>query len=225
MTETLATIAANVANQTLRSDLSAEIRSEIKAAIREFNRKPWYLTEVRGGTFPTVANTEFYSSVDFTAGASYGSSTDFTSTTSAKDIVKIRYAKIEDGSLDVRLDVVSNQEFETFREGAQSTGYPDRISLYAGQLGLWPVPSSALTVYISAVVKGAIPSSDSDGSVWFDEAQELIEAAAAKRLYAKYILDMEKALVHQEIERQQISALTGEAVRKMGTGRVRPTRF
>jgi hypothetical protein len=225
MAETLATITANVVSQTLRSDLEAEIKAEIKASIREFNRRPWYLTEVRGGTFATVAGTEFYNSVDFTAGASYGDSTDFTATTSAKDVVSIRYAKIEDGSIDIPLDPVPYRDFEALREGSQTSGYPNIITLYAGQIGVWPIPTNALTIYISATVKGAVPSSDTDGSVWFEEAQELIEASAAKRLYAKYIKDTESALVHQEIERGQIRAILAEATRKMGTGRVRPTRF
>lgn len=225
MTETLSTIASNIAGQLVRTDLLSEIKSEIKATIRDFNRRPWYLTEVRGGTFSTVASTAFYSTVDFTSGSTFGDSGDFTSSTSVKDIVSIKYARVDQDGLDEPLKKIRYRDFEAYREGSQALGFPDYFCLHSGQIGLWPTPTGVSTVYVTALVKGVVPADDADGSVWFDEAQELVEAGAAKRVCLKYITDVERANIFAGIETDQIRKLDAESARKTGTGRVVPTNY
>lgn len=91
--------------------------------------------------------------------------------------------------------------------------------MYAGQMGLWPSDDNR-AVYISATVKPMIPVDADDTSVFFDEAQELIEAAAAKAVCAKYLQDVERATVFGTLEQALWNDIQRETNRKATTGRL-----
>lgn len=92
-------------------------------------------------------------------------------------------------------------------------------AIYAGQLGIWP-DLGAGAVYISASVKPLIPDQSTDKSVFFTEARELIEAAAAKAVCAKYLMDVERAAMFGAIETQAFTDLQEETNMKASTGRI-----
>lgn len=93
-------------------------------------------------------------------------------------------------------------------------------TIYAGQMGIREREAGG-AVYISANVKPLAPELSTDESVFFDEARELIEAAAAKAVCAKYISDSERALVFAQIEEQAFNDIERETATKASTGRIR----
>lgn len=222
---TLATVALNCAKQIGRANstgtaiiaLEAEIKSEIQEAIRFYNRKPWALTEFRGMILTTVADTTWYSTVDLTSGDGDQSNSGRTAV-NVNTILTIDHMRYDDEDI----SRVSYRELERLVEASDTGGAePYHFAVYAGQIGLWPTPTSAIEVYLSGTIKAPIPTADGDDSVWLTEAQELIEAAALKRMCTKHLRDNERAAQFEVLERDAMRALVGENMLKTGTGKIR----
>ena len=221
---TLATVALKCAKQlgrvnsagTAITDLETEIKEEIGEAIKFYNRQPWALTEVRGMTITTVDGTAWYSALNVSAGSgdqavSGRTAVDF------NQVLNIHYIRQQDEPM----DQVSYHRFEVLSEGTPSEGDPSKWTMYAGQIGFWPTPNAAYTIYISGTVKPVVPASDSDTSVWFDEAEEMVVAGAVKRVLLKYIRDEQRAATYVAIERDAMQQLESEHIRKSSSKRLR----
>mgnify|MGYP006935322130 CR=1 FL=1 len=227
---TLASVALSCAKQLGRAnaagtaivDLEAEIKEEIAEAIKFYNRRPNHLTEFRGFEVTTASSTTWYSTIDLTNGDGDQDSTGRTAV-NANTILTIDYARENPGGSgnNEPLSKVSYQSFEGFFEGATSSGSPTYFTYYAGQIGVWPTPDGAYTLYFSGDVKPVVPTADSDTSVWFDEAEELIEAAACKRVCLKYLRDSERAMTFVAAEKDAEASFHSEYVRKSTSGKVR----
>lgn len=222
---TLATTALNCAKMLGRASadgtsivsMGDEIKAEIAETIRFYNRKPWALTEFRGLTLDTVASTTWYSTVDLTSGDGDQDSTNRTAV-DVNTILRIQYMRYGDQEIHRR----AYRDLEAMLESTSSGGNePYYYTVYAGQIGLWPVPTSALEIYLSAVVKAPVPTSDNDTSIWLTEAGELIEAAACKRVCTKHLRDNERAAQFEVLERDAASAFSTESMLKSGSGRIK----
>jgi len=226
---TLATVALDCAkrlgrvdaNGTAIIDLEDEIKDSIADAIRFYNRQKWALTEFRGFEVTTVASTVWYSTVDLTSGD--GDQTNASRTAvDVNTILDIHYLRVDDSNgLDYELKRVAYKDFEELLEGVSPAIYPDVYTIYAGQIGFFPTPDAAYTIYGSGHIKPPIPTSDSDDSVWFTEAEDLIKYAALKRVCVSYLRDTERAAEFGAMETVEANALHGEFVRKTSTGRLK----
>lgn len=225
---TLTATATIVTGLLRRSDLTAEAKTEIGNAIRHYSRRNTWVIEHRGGTITTSAGTNWYSTIDLTASGHNAiddgyTGTDPTSTTDLDQMLKMEFAKIEDGSVDWPLERVAYRPFERMLEGTAVQGTPSYITLHAGQIGLWPTPGSAFTVYISGMFKPLVPSSDTDESVWLDKYNELIELSAARRLASKHMQDTEAAEMYARLEAEQELLLVAENSARRTRGVLRST--
>lgn len=209
-------VRTRIADQLARSDLDTQIDREIQLAIARYNRRVSWLHEVREVSLTSVAAQPWYSEVDVSTGTGPQDVTGRT-TVAVSEIQKINYMRDPDYD-DLRQ--VPYREFECFFDTTGASGRPTYFTLYAGQIGIWPVPD-AVTVYtLSAVVKPAIPSLATDESVWFDQAQELIENAAAAAICRKFIQDGDRAQAFQVYETEAWNDLVREGNQKMSTGKL-----
>lgn len=227
---TLADVRSNVADMLRgRTDLNDQIDAEIANAIRHYNRRTNWITERRGGTITTVAGQHWYSTIDLTTGHGVEDSpsgTTPTASASLTDLVKLIYAKVENGNLDWPLDLVSYRTWETLDEGVSTSATPRYIAHFAGKIGLWPAPANAGdTIYLSGFFKPTVPTSGNDESVWFAQYRELIENAAAGRAAAKWLHDMELAQTYRGLAAEQEALLWAEGTSRQTTGRLTPTMF
>ena len=214
---TLLDVRTRVADQLARSDLNTQIDREIQLAMARYNRRVSWLHEVREVSLTSVAAQAWYSSVDVSTGTGPQDTTGRTAVDVA-DIQKIDYMR--DPNYD-DLRQVHYSDFEGFFDTTGAAGRPTYFTLYAGQIGIWPVPD-AVTIYtLSAVVKPIIPSLAADESIWFDQAQELIENAAAAAICRKFIQDGERAQAFQVYETEAWNDLVREGNQKMATGKLR----
>ncbi len=224
---TLATVALSCAKQLGRAnaagtsiaDLETEIREEIGEAISFYNRKPNHLTEFRGFEVTTAASTTWYSTVDMTNGDGDQSKTSRTAV-NTNTIIDFDYSRDTSGSQNEAMSRISYPAFEGLLEGSSSNGDPHYFTYYAGQIGVYPTPDGVYTLYFSGNVKPVVPTDDSDTSVWFDEAQELIEAAACKRVCLKYLRDTQRAAEFGAMEQAAHIPFHSEYVRKSSSGKV-----
>lgn len=235
---TLAEVALKVAKNLSRvnaqgtsiTDLEGEIKDEIAASIRYYNRQPWHLTEVRGLTITTVAQTTWYTtaSAGLPPNQAEGlqdlepSPGNDPRTIRVNDILRIKYMR-EGGTtaLTEPMKFMPYDEFETFFEGATPVANPTYYTRYAGQIGVFPTPDAAYTLYLSAEVKPVVPTGDNDTSIWLDEAEDMIEADATKRVLVKHIRDGMRAAEFAALEQVERVNLMNEHRLKTASGRVK----
>lgn len=208
------------ASGTAITDLAAEIKAEIGETVRFYNREKWALTEFRGMTLTTAAGTAWYSVVNLTSGSGDQENAGRTAV-DVNTILAVHYARMDANDLDFDLKQLSIREFEALFEGVTPSLYPNYFTLYAGQIGLWPVPDAAYQIYLNGHVKPPVPTGDGDTSVWFTEAKELIEAGACKRVCLKYLRDQERAGEFAALEASAVMQLRGEHARRTSTGRLK----
>lgn len=206
-----------VADQLARSDLSAQIDREIQLAIIRYNRRVTWLHEVRAVTLTSVAAQAWYSTVDVSTGAGPQDVAGRTAV-DVSDIQSVRYMRTADYD---DLKQVHYSDFERFFDTTGSGGRATYFTLYAGQIGIWPVPAGVETFTLSVVCKPVVPSSATDTSVWFDQAQELIENAAASAICRKFLSDGERAQAFKVFEDAAWDELLAESNKKAATGRIR----
>lgn len=206
-----------VADQLSRSDLSAQIDREIQLAITRYNRRVTWLHEVRAVTLTSVAAQAWYSTVDVSTGAGPQAVVGRTAV-DVSDIQSVRYMRTADYD---DLKQVHYSDFERFFDTTGSAGRTAYFTLYAGQIGIWPVPAGVETFTLSVVCKPVIPASATDTSVWFDQAQELIENAAASAICRKFLSDGERAQAFKVFEDAAWDELLAESNKKAATGRIR----
>lgn len=206
-----------VADQLSRSDLSAQIDREIQLAITRYNRRVTWLHEVRAVTLTSVAAQAWYSTVDVSTGAGPQDVAGRTAV-DVSDIQSVRYMRTADYD---DLKQVHYSDFERFFDTTGSAGRTAYFTLYAGQIGIWPVPAGVETFTLSVVCKPVIPASATDTSVWFDQAQELIENAAASAICRKFLSDGERAQAFKVFEDAAWDELLAESNKKAATGRIR----
>ena len=206
-----------VADQLARSDLSTQIDREIQLAITRYNRRVTWLHEVRAVTLTSVAAQAWYSSVDVSTGAGPQDVAGRTAV-DVSDIQSVRYMRTADYD---DLKQVHYSDFERFFDTTGSGGRTAYFTLYAGQIGIWPVPAGVETFTLSVVCKPVIPASATDTSVWFDQAQELIENAAASAICRKFLSDGERAQAFKVFEDAAWDELLAESNQKAATGRIR----
>ena len=210
-------VRTRVADQLARSDLNTQIDREIQLAMARYNRRVSWLHEVREVSLTSVAAQAWYSSVDVSTGTGPQDTTGRTAV-DVTDIQKISYMRDPDYD-DLRQ--VHYSDFEGFFDTTGAAGRPTYFTLYAGQIGIWPVPDGVTIYTLSAVVKPVIPSLAADESIWFDQAQELIENAAAAAICRKFIQDGERAQAFQVYETEAWNDLVREGNQKMATGKLR----
>lgn len=225
---TMNDLASNVADMLRRpSDTNTigQAKAEIRNAVDHYSRRATWVVEHRGGTIAATSGNQWYSTIDLTAGtdieAGSPAATLRTSTDSLKKLLNITYAKIEQGTVDWPLEILPVRDFEHLSETSGISGTPRWITHHVGQVGLWPVPGAAYTVYISGYFKPTAPVNDADESVWFDEYRELIENAAARRVASKWLQDTEMAGVFAQEEGLQAGLLIAEGAAKRATGKLR----
>lgn len=203
------------------TDLETEIKEEIGETIRFYNRQKYALTEVRGFELTTVAGRTWYSSVNLSAGSGDQDVTGRTAV-DANQIVSIHYAREgSGGNLDDSLLRLSYEKFEKLFEGVTPQSSPSYFTYYAGQIGLWPTPNAVYTIYMSGVVKGVVPVSDGDTSIWLTEAEEMITTGAAKRVASKYTRNDGLATRMAMLEESARSNFARENAMKQSSGRIK----
>lgn len=207
------------ATGTAIADLAVQIKQEIGDTIRFYNRMPYHLSEFRGLTLATVSGTVWYSTVEMSSGDGDQSAR----SVDVNDVLSIDYMRENPGSsgLNEPMYRMAYRDFERLLEGSTPSGPPNYYTMFAGQIGIWPTPDDAYSIYFSATVKPAVPVDDADTSVWLEQAEEMIIAGAARRVCLKYIRDAERAQEFAVIEQEAAHMLQKEHVLKSSSRRLK----
>lgn len=204
---TLGDLVAEIMDDLDRPDLEPQIRRGIAAAVRHFQPERFAFNE-RILTFQTIPGADVYGQGDAPA---------------IPGLYAIGSAVLVDG------DQVSdlNRVAETWVESADqpaSQSQPVAYSYFDSTLRLWPVPSDAWTIRLSAHIKLDIPTgdlADATSSPWFDEARDMISARAKWHLALHVLKDSGLAAAMQVAFTEAFGTLRARANGIASTGQIR----
>ena len=192
---------------------SSQIATAIKAAQRECERETYYFNQTRTITFTTVASQSAYGTSD---------------NANIPTLVHIRSAWIEDSNGE-RTDLrrITQEEWEWRADNSASTGEPYSYTYFEQQVFLYPVPNSAnYTIrLIASPYRLDVLTNGTDTNAWLTEAYDLLKARAKYILARDTLKDPELAQAMYANWTDQDRMLTGETTRRLGTGRIRATKF
>jgi hypothetical protein len=218
---TLSDIRGNVVRMIGSNAHFAEIEREIVRACEKLSRENLHVSEVAEFSFVTVADQQWYTSVDLSSAVPAVGTNDSASM-SVRNIIKIKYLMATPGAggIDDGLDFVSFDRFQRLSEGNSSGGYPTVYTVWANRIGLWPVPSTVYTVQGDGVIKPVIPTSITSECAYFDEYPDLVEAIVAGQIFKKYAKDPAAASMYADEERRLMSDIRHEDAMKRTSGKL-----
>ena len=209
---TLNALAAEIADDLNRSDLSSQISTAIERAIDHYRQTRFYWNETRDSTFVTVDGQARYTSSD------------------DADIplfFQIDEVFVNDGTRERELQLYSPARMEyLLGETTPAENVPYAYAYYDRSFWLYPVPGAVYTVRPLGAIEKASPATGTEaGNVWFVDAYELVHCRAKLYLAVHTLKDTELALTMKAAERNALSQLTSATGKRVSTGRLTATAF
>lgn len=207
MAYTLGQEVSRIAGELKRSNIDDAIKFAINDAIVEAARTRFYFNEMRGLTFNTVVDQEYYPDLGFT------------------EIDAMYYF---DGVNSRRNVWLQNDVIATNRaDGSTSGGQINSYSRYGMSLRLYPIPSTVFAVYMDGFGRlSPYPLAiNDDTNEYLGEGENYIRALAKRNVYRDQIRDLSQASIFDAVAEDYKTDLIGETNQRQGTGTLYPTRF
>jgi hypothetical protein len=196
----------NIASDLTRSDLSAQIKSAIQDAIKQYERQRFWFNTTRSKTFQTVAGQMPYTGSDLAE---------------IPNLIRIDNLFLTWGTATYPLEWYEPDEFEFLTSLNTSNGRPSVYTYIDAQLLLWPTPVAAYTVRPHMHYRLSALANDTDSNSWCNEAENLIRAHAKLILYSGLLEDDQGAArMAQQIPGIK-AGLDYETAARSATGRIR----
>lgn len=201
------TMQAEIADDLARSDLTTQIKSAIKSAIRHYERKRYTFNETTN-TFSTVASQNYYGAAALS---------------DIPNMFAIDGMKCLSGGSKY---TVHEKEFAYIDDidTGDSTGDPTFFCLYNNQIRLYPTPDSVRTITVAYAYKLPTLSADADTNAWMVDGYDLIKACAKGDIYENVIRDFAESDRMKAKARDLNKALEAEYESRCGGG-ITPTSF
>lgn len=200
-----------IADDIGRSDLSTQISEAVADALRYYEGERFHFNA-------------FYR---LTATISAGASIVPLSTLGVTPLIVDRVALQRNSSYWAEMEEVGAEQLENLRDVVLSTE-----PIYWAHVGdNLQFDCSAQANYaivvdgVKSVASASASASDGDTSAWYNEARDLIRAAAKKSLYLNVIKEDDEAQRAQMAEAEALKWLRSKTVNKRATGYTRPQRF
>jgi hypothetical protein len=197
---TLGELKSRVASELVRTDQGANIAAAIVRAIDHYKGRRFWFNE-RSATATLDAGEEYL----------------------AAPLVLDGLFVVE-GAGAVRLCEIGQDEMEDLYASGGASQRPSLFARYGDRVRVYPAPDQAYLMRSHGVFE-MVPALDADGSanVWTTEAADLI-AARAKLMVARDVIgSAERAAAAMGAEREALRELQRQGVKKLGTGRLRPS--
>lgn len=218
---TVADVRAVVADMLARSDLNDQIDREVINACKELERESIFISQVAEFKLTTVANQEWYTSLDLSA-AIPAEGTNSSAALPVERVLKVNYLKgtPTGQTTEVEISRLHFSDFQRLSEGASSAGWPTYYTIFGHRLGLWPVPGEVFTIEGDGVIKPVAPTDSSSESAFIDQAEDLVVSLAAERVARRYLQDAEMASAYAADASRLVQSLLREDTKKRGAGRL-----
>lgn len=208
---TLAIMKTRVADELVRSDLTAMIGYAISDAIAAYQSKRLFFNESRDVTFDTSPAQEFYDQDDNDL---------------IPNLMKIDYVRITIGGVLWELNRAEPQDLEAF---SPANGQPTSYTYYGQQIRLYPIPNDVWEVRVAAHVGVSAPASDTEKyNPWMTYAERLIRARAKRELAINVNasghepgFSPQAIVIFKMAEDEAFSELKSRTTTQVGTGRIK----
>lgn len=205
---TLADLAARIADDLERSDLTTQIATAIKDAVTVYESQRFSFNEVYNQT------TTFSTSVDsilLTALPFYPLKLDrvrlkVSGNQNLTDLIPRDYAYLMAG------------------QDVKAVCRPVEYCIYSERLQLDSMPDQNYTAVLDGIKRISTASANTDATAWFNEAKNLIRARVKVDLYAHVIKEPDLATQQAAIEQREFRTLK-QKLNTHGSGRIRPTEW
>ncbi len=213
ITYTRAGLAAVIADDIARSDLTTQIDNAIEHAIGERQEERFFFNETNGTTFVTVADQAAYSSSDDSDIPLFYELNGLV----LEDTDGIRF------DLGLPIDPVEMQILQA--SGVDATGQPYCYAYFDESFIFYPIPDDVYTIYPVGHIEIAVPAADDADNPWMTQrgAFQLIRADAKAYLYSHVIKDSEQAAVMVDAALGALAKLRSRTSRKTASGQIMPT--
>lgn len=185
-----------------RTDLTAETKRAIQAAIRHYERQRFWWNENTTTLTASVGQTFLTVPTDFLV----------------LDLLQITRSSA-DYALN-RRDFGSIRDFNITR----TRGYPTDFAIYQNRFELAPIPDSAYTFPCYYIRSLTALSASSDTNDWLSAAENLIVYHATKVMWANVLRNTDMASVFQSQEREALTEIKAANEQKIYRA-IRATRF
>ena len=185
-----------------RTDFAAETRRSIQAAVRHYERKPWWFNE----TATSLTTSAGQSFVNFPA-----------------NYHKLKLLQITIASADYRL-IQRDYSWIKDMNTTRTQGQPTDFAIYQNRIELATIPDAIYTLPISYLHKFPALSASSDTSDWTSAVEDLVVYHATKLMLAGPLQAPERATAFQALEREALSSIIGENEGRFDN-KIKPTRF
>lgn len=201
---TLGDLIDEIAGDISRADLDQQIGNAIDRAIRHYQPERFFFSE-RILTFETLAGTDVYFC---------GDAADIPTLLAIDSAVRI------ENDQTYPLSRIAESAIER-RDDPASSSQPCAYSYFDRSIRLWPMPSAAWTIRLTAHVLVPAPIGRDDTSPWVDEASDLIAARAKRHLAMNVLRDAALAQAQDILASEAFRSLRGRSNRIASTGQVR----
>ena len=205
---TYATMFDRIADESRRTDLTAQIKLCIQEAIAHYEVERFWFNLSRSNTFDTVASQEFYSSSD---------------NAYIDEILELDTLNITVNSNRYVLEPTTWEQIDRWSVLASSIGQPTRYCYWAQQIRLYPIPDAAYTVRMQGLFRLSTLSANDDTNAWMVEGERLIRSRASGIFYRQYLRNDVAAARHDKVETEEYAKLMMSIGRRMATGTIQPS--
>lgn len=206
---TLAQMRSRIADDLNRSDLNTQIDKAINRAIRHYYNSERFWFNETTGTFATVANQEYYGTVDSVP----------------SDILSINYLRLTVSSNNKpEIPQKTYSQIQAMNSGA-SIGQPLYYAWYSNKIWFYPIPDAIYTLTVSYQKSYAVLALDADTNDFTVEAEDLIEARASYWIYERLLKSDQDAARSKVEEQEALRALNIRTCDIVSTGQISSTRF
>lgn len=185
-----------------RSNFANETRRSIQAAVRHYERKPWWFNE----TATSIVTSAGQTFVAFPA-----------------NYHKLELLQITIASADYKL---IQRDFDWIKRAntARTRGQPTDFCIYQNRIELFPIPDAIYTLPISYLHKFPALSASTDTSDWTSAVEDLVVYHATKLMWSNVLRNTEEALKYQALEQESLKAILAENEGRM-LSTIKATRF
>jgi len=199
---TLAEMRATIEGLLNRGDITDDIITAIRRAVKYYERRPFYFNEGTTSASLTTSSSQ----------ASYNVPDDFVS-----DInLMVNY-----NGHRYPLEKKPHQWIESI-DVSSIYGQPSYYSIYGEQIHYYPVPNQSHTVSLTYIKRLATLSASTDTNAFLTQAEDLIEARAMWWVASRKMRNLNLAQSFKVDENEALGAVVSETEQRALSGKVTP---
>lgn len=201
---TYATMQTRIADEIARSDLTSQIQYAILDAIKAYEAEEFWFNRLYRST-ASISAGEYYIALP-------------------GNVLKIDKIILQINASTEDYLIARDASFMLEAQSPLHDSQPKEYAIYGDRILFDAQSDATYPIFINGTEKFAAPSSGTDTSAWFVEAEELIRHRAKANLYMDVVMDGDNYAKCKQREKEAFDHLKAKS-NVRGSGKLRPTWF